>query len=209
LVRTHIQGIEIPSVANAPFSAKEVVTWDEPLIGGGSVARTYYTLVARDSQGRVRRETREFVPAGSKTEPALRSFTILDPVAGVRTVCTQATMNCATSSFTARTVLSNSSLANSSGKNQTSLGTQTIAGLNVVGTREMATDIAGTNRSSRVALTYTDKWYSPDLQMDLSVIRNNPQFGQVTLYVTNIARGEPARSMFAVPTGYQVGSVQR
>ena len=96
-VRAHIEGIEIPAVANAPFTAKVVVTWNEPLVGGGMVSRKYYTLVARDSQGRVRREIREFIPADSNAEPPLRSFTILDPVSNMRTVCTKASMNCATS----------------------------------------------------------------------------------------------------------------
>ena len=104
-VRTHIEGIEIPPIADAPFTAKVVVTWNKPLVGGGTVSKKYYTLVARDSQGRVRREMREFVPADSAAEPPLRSFTILDPVAGTRTTCTKALMTCATSAFDANLVL--------------------------------------------------------------------------------------------------------
>ena len=98
-VRTHIDGIDIPPIANAPFSAKVLVTWDEPLIGGGTLSRKYYTLVARDSQGRVHRETRDFVPADSTAEPPLRSLTITDPVAGTLTKCMQAAMTCTTSQY--------------------------------------------------------------------------------------------------------------
>ena len=108
-VRTHIEGIDIPPIANAPFSAKVVVTWDEPLIGGGTVSRKYYTLVARDSQGRVHRETRDFVPADSTAEPPLRSLTIIDPVAGTRTKCTQAALTCATSEYHPRIALTQQS----------------------------------------------------------------------------------------------------
>ena len=109
-VRTHIEGIDIPPIANAPFSAKVVVTWDEPLIGGGTVSRKYYTLVARDSQGRVHRETRDFVPADSTAEPPLRSLTIIDPVAGTRTKCTQAALTCATSEYHSRIALTQQQL---------------------------------------------------------------------------------------------------
>ena len=85
-IHTRIEGIDIPNVAHAPFTAKVTVTWDEPLLGGGTVSRKYYTMVARDSQGRVRREMRYFVPADSADEPPLHSFTVRDPVAGTRTI---------------------------------------------------------------------------------------------------------------------------
>jgi len=204
-VRAHIEGIEIPAIANAPFTAKVVVTWIEPLVGGGTASRKYYTLVARDSQGRVRREIREFVPAKSNEEPPLRTFTILDPVSDTRTVCTRASMDCATSAFYPRIPLGSSAgtLSGSSGNaTRESLGQQTMDDLPVVGARETVSN-AGTNR---IALTHTDVWYSPDLHMDLSVVRNTPQLGEVTLHVTNLVRGEPDSSWFSVPYGYAVKS---
>ena len=202
-VRTHIRGIEIAPLANAPFTAKTVVTWNEPPVGGAAVSRKYYTLVARDSQGRVRREVREFIPADSSAEPPLRSFTILDPVSAKRTTCTQASMSCATSAFYPRMPVGDSdgTLSGSSDNvTRESLGQQTIDGLPVVGTRETVSNAS----SSRVALTQTEVWYSPDLHMDLSVIRSNPQLGEVTLQVTNLVRGEPDLSWFSVPSGYEV-----
>jgi hypothetical protein len=203
-VHAHIEGIEIPALANAPFTAKVVVTWNEPLVGGGIVSRKYYTSVARDSQGRVRREIREFVPADSNAEPPLRSFTLLDPVSATRTMCTKATMTCATSAFHPRLLLTEeaggSGSSSSGNVTRESLGQQTIDDLPVVGTRETAKS-AGSNR---IALTRTEVWYSPDLHMNLSVIRNNPQLGEVTLQVTNLVRGEPDASWFSVPSGYEV-----
>jgi hypothetical protein len=202
-VRTHIEGIEVPPVANAPFTAKTVVTWDEPLAGGGTVSRKYYTLVARDSEGRVRRETREFVPADSNAEPPLRTFTIIDPISGTTTTCTKASMSCATAAYHPRVLLAEDG-DNGNGKRE-NLGQQTMDGMSVVGTRETLENGAGSGGSSRLALTRTDAWYSPDLHMDLSVIRSNPQMGQVTLKVTDLVRGEPDASWFAVPSGYEKG----
>jgi hypothetical protein len=207
-VRTQIQGIEIPPVANAPFTAKIVVTWNQPLVGGGTVTRKYYTLVARDSQGRVRRENRRFVSADSNAEPPLRSFTIIDPVAATRTSCTTASMNCATAAFHPRVTLTEDTGGAPSGSTgkvtRENLGEQTIGDMPVVGTRETVTNTSGSHGSRRLAITRTDIWHSPDLQMDLSVVRSNPQSGQVTLDVTDLVRGEPDSSWFAIPSGYEV-----
>src|ERR1039458_7082245 len=55
-IHTRIEGIGIPSITAAPFTARVVVTWNQPLIGGGTVSRTYYTVVARDSRQRAAME---------------------------------------------------------------------------------------------------------------------------------------------------------
>lgn len=202
-VRAHIVGIEIPPIANAPFTARVLVTWNEPLVGGGTISRKYYTEVARDSQGRVRRETRGFIPADSTAEPPLHTFTIMDPVLSTRTTCTKATMNCATSPYEPRVNLSEDGGALAgAGSNVTreKLGRQTMNDLPVVGTRATVTS----QNTSRVAVTHTDAWYSTDLQMNLSVERVSPQMGDVTLKVTQLVRGEPDRSWFAIPSGYRV-----
>ncbi len=203
-VRAHIEGIEIPSVVNAPFTARIIVTWNEPQVGGDTVSRKYYTVVARDSQGRVRREIREFIPADSNAEPPLRSFTILDPVAATRTTCTTATMNCATTTFHPSLVTEDAGGGSSGNTTRESLGQQTIDDLPVVGTRQTVSSSSGT---SRTAVSQTDVWYSPDLHMDLSIVRSDPQLGEVTLTVTNLVRGNPDTSWLSVPSGYQVKAV--
>jgi hypothetical protein len=207
-VRTHIEGIDIPPIANAPFCAKVVVTWDEPLIGGGTLSRKYYTLVARDSQGRVHRETRDFVPADSTAEPPLRSLTIIDPVSGTRTKCTQPAMACTTAEYHSRVALTAQAggplVARTGNVTRESLGNQTIDSLTAVGTRETRTTVSG----PRIIISHTDLWYSPDLQMYLSVARSNPQLGQLTLTVTDLVRGGPEHSWFDVPPGYEVSDTK-
>ena len=159
--------------------------------------------MARDSQGRVRRETRQFVSADSTAEPPLRSFTISDPVAGTRTTCTKAWRTCAASAFDANLVLSQNDADGGNGSGQ-SLGQRTIEGLPVTGTRVTASNVSGAGAGSRIAISNTDAWYSPDLHIDLSVTRSDPQSGVVTLNVTDLVQGEPDPSWFAVPSGYTV-----
>ena len=198
-IRTHIEGIEIPPVSGAPFTAKVVVEWEQPLIGGGTVARTYYTMVARDAQGRVHREIRGFVPTGANAEPPLRTITILDPVADTRTNCVEATMQCTVTAYQPR--LSLVGAADIPGRaTKESLGTQTMNGLMAVGTRVTET----TQTRSRVILSHTESWYSPRLQVDLLVVRTNPQMGQVTLTVQDLQQVKPDASWFTAPAGFQV-----
>ena len=104
-VHTQIEGIAIPTIANAPFTAKIVVAWDEPLSGGGTLSRTYYTMVARDNKGRVRREARGFLPTGSTEKPPLRSFQINDPTSNKQITCRAATKRCAVTDYHPRAAL--------------------------------------------------------------------------------------------------------
>jgi len=206
-VHTQVDGITIPSIPNAPFTARVVVTWDQPLVGGGTVSRKYYTMVARDSQGRVHREIRDFSPAKSSTEPPLRSFGITDPVGAAHITCTQDAMSCTVVDFRAPLASSQASLyplppLQTKNFTRESLGGQTMESLPVVGTREITTSNAGTGGNSRIVVSSKELWFSPDLQMYLSVVRKDPQLGQISLTVTDLLRGEPAGSWFSVPSGY-------
>jgi len=209
-VRTHIQGIEIPSIPNAPFTARVVVTWNQPLVGGGTVSRTYYTMVARDAQGRVHREIRDFVAADSNAEPPLRSFSIVDPVAGTRTACSHETMSCTTTDFQPRLSLNGNAppATSSGGVKRESLGQHLIDGLPATGTREISTASAGVAGNSQLVISNRETWFSPDLQIDLSVTRNNPQLGVITLTVTDLVRGDPDPSWFTAPSGYTVSDAR-
>jgi uncharacterized protein involved in type VI secretion and phage assembly len=110
-------------------------------------------------------------------------------------------MTCATSAFDANLLLTENAAdrANAAGE---SLGQRTIEGLSVTGTRETLSNVSGPRGSSRLAVGHTEVWYSPDLQIDLSVIRTDPQSGVVTLNVTDLVRAEPDSTWFAIPSGY-------
>lgn len=212
-VHTRIEGIDIPPIPNEPFTAKVVVSWDQPLVGGGTVSRKYYTLVARDSQGRVHRESRDFIPVDSGAEPPLRSFTITDPVGASKISCTQAGTSCTVVDF--RPTLVSPQLAaapqavQSKGFSRTLLGDQTMESLQVLGSREITTSSLGTRGNNRVVISSKDLWYSPDLQMYLQVVRKDPQLGQITLTVTELLRGEPDASWFSIPSGYTTVDARR
>ena len=84
------------------------------------------------------------------------------------------------------------------------LGTQTIAGVSAQGTRYTRIIPAGQIGNEKPITIVSEHWFSNDLQMTVMSKRSDPQFGETTYTLTSIQRGEPAASLFAVPSGYTV-----
>ena len=85
-----------------------------------------------------------------------------------------------------------------------SLGTQTINGISVQGTRITHTVPAGQEGNDKPIVSTTERWYSPDLQIVVKSTRTDPRFGTVTYTVNNISKSEPASTLFTVPSDYTV-----
>jgi hypothetical protein len=47
-----------------------------------------------------------------------------------------------------------------------------------------------------------ERWYSPDLQMNVLIKRSDPRTGDNVFQVTNVVRTEPDASLFQVPSDY-------
>jgi TonB family protein len=85
-----------------------------------------------------------------------------------------------------------------------SLGKQTIEGVEAEGTRTTATIPAGEIGNERPIEIVSERWYSPELQVVVMSRHSDPRFGETSYRLTNIDRGEPARSLFEVPADYTV-----
>jgi hypothetical protein len=85
-----------------------------------------------------------------------------------------------------------------------SLGTKTMDGLTVQGTRRTRTIPVGQIGNDKPIVITRDEWYSPDLQMVIASTRSDPRFGTTTFQLTNINRSEPPQSLFIVPQDYTV-----
>ena len=81
---------------------------------------------------------------------------------------------------------------------------QTINGLSAQGTRYSRTIPAGQIGNANPITIVNERWYSPDLQVVVKSVRNDPRLGQTTYTLTNIQRTEPAASLFTVPSDYTV-----
>jgi DNA-directed RNA polymerase specialized sigma24 family protein len=58
--------------------------------------------------------------------------------------------------------------------------------------------------SERECLLVTEVWTSTDLKTIVSSKRNDPRMGEQTFRLTNIVRGEPDPSLFAVPSVFKI-----
>jgi hypothetical protein len=84
------------------------------------------------------------------------------------------------------------------------LGKQTIEGVEAQGTRVTITIPAGEIGNERPIEIVSERWYSPELQVDVMTRHNDPRTGETTYRLTNINRTEPAKSLFEVPADYTV-----
>jgi hypothetical protein len=85
-----------------------------------------------------------------------------------------------------------------------SLGTKTIDGVQVAGTRSTSTIPAGTIGNDKDIITTRETWYSAQLKLDVLKIQDDPRFGHTTYSLTNIQLGEPEAALFQVPPDYRV-----
>jgi hypothetical protein len=85
-----------------------------------------------------------------------------------------------------------------------SLGTQTMEGVRVEGTRTTHTIPAGEIGNDRPIVSTTERWFSPELQMVVSSKTVDPQIGETTYRVTNLRRSEPDPSLFKIPGDFKV-----
>lgn len=89
-----------------------------------------------------------------------------------------------------------------------SLGTRTIVGVAATGTRMTRTIPAGAIGNDQDIVITQETWYSPDLQIVLQSIHNDPRYGGTTYSIRNLQRGEPDASLFQVPPGYTVENLR-
>jgi hypothetical protein len=80
--------------------------------------------------------------------------------------------------------------------------TQTYEGLRVEVDRSVETIAAGVIGNSRPIESINERYYSPDLKMNLYSRRSDPRSGESIYRVIDIKRSEPERGLFRVPSGF-------
>ena len=84
------------------------------------------------------------------------------------------------------------------------LGSSTMEGLEVVGTRETTTiPLGAVGNTSQLEKT-KEFWYSPRLGLNLRVLRLDPLQGDQTLGVSNIDLSEPDPQLFVLPPNCKI-----
>jgi hypothetical protein len=189
------------------------------LLGGAALAQRGPSLesdgdahsqdasLARDGQGRIYRENVSRFPANSGQKSQVKEFIIFDPVAHTRTECVVANRHCRVTGFQGASLASQPARLANDGKGsiyRENLGTDTIDGLAVVGTRETLTIPPGVEGNNTPLFTTEESWYSPELEVNLSVTRKDPREGTVVIHVVDLSRSEPDSALFQVPSTFVV-----
>ncbi len=200
-------------VKGQPYSATTSFEVTQTLADGTHIDSKSPGATYRDSQGRVRRE---MTLNGIGPVPVARSksgqiIMIHDPVAGTHYVLDPSTKTANQMSGHPHGGKGGpegraAKRENEDSANVTteSLGTQTIEGVSATGTRTTRTIPAGKIGNDKPIQIVTEKWFSPDLQVEVMSKHSDPRFGTFTYQLTNISRTEPAASLFQVPSDYTV-----
>ena len=207
------------TVAGQPFSATISTQTTQVLADGNRIDRATSGTIARDSQGRTRRDMT--LPSigewGTSGQAAPHVVFINDSVAGARYIlqpdkkvarkmkwARHGQRNGAVSGPTPDVVYGARGQGLRNNQTTISLGTQSINGIQAEGTRTTRTIPAGAIGNASPIVITTERWYSPELQTVVMSKRSDPFTGQTTFQLTNIQRQEPDPSLFQVPSDYTV-----
>lgn len=174
-------------------------------------------VVARDSTGRVYRETRIRAPQSSNASPAPLGMLIYDPQTRFTTVLfpkqrmyRSIVVNQPPSTEPPGQLDATAAGANLPPSQFTKvedLGTREMDGLQVHGVRETQT-LPASGGGQPVVVT-DEYWYSDYLHLNLMMKHSDPRTGSVTTTLTQISQEEPDPSLFAIPAGYKPLSMMR
>lgn len=88
--------------------------------------------------------------------------------------------------------------------NTEDLGSQTMEGVLVKGTRTTRTIPAGQIGNEQPITIVTEVWTSPELKTVVYSKRSDPRMGEQTFRLTNILRAEPNPALFTVPSDFKI-----
>jgi len=221
-------------VTAAPYTATATTESTQVLADGNRIVNKTSSLVARDSQGRTRRET-DLHRIGTmqvdspKTvfinDPTTHTQYIFTPGGGEATKVIRSEGNWKESPqiidlrsqreerLKEKVILKvggahegQQSKESSEQVKHEDLGTQTIEGVSAQGKRETVTIPAGQIGNERPIEIVTETWFSPELHTMVLRKHSDPRLGDSTYRLTDIKRNEPDASLFQPPAGAKLRS---
>ncbi len=204
-------------VKGAPYTATVVTESTQVLADGNRIVNKHSGLVARDSEGRMRREE-TMGRIGPLQVNVPKVVFINDPVAHASFVLNpdkKVAWNMQHEGMRRNMrelhqqigSLHGDAEAQRPGMGQLkkeSLGTQQIEGVTAEGTRITRTIPAGTIGNEKPINITVETWISPGLHVLVLSKRSDPRFGETVYRLTNIQRAEPDASLFQVPSDFKM-----
>ena len=222
-------------VTAAPYTATATTESTQVLADGNKIVNKTSSFVARDSQGRTRRET-DLHRIGTMQVDSPKMVFINDPTTHTQYIFTpgggEATKVIRSEGswkegpqiidlrgqreqrIKEKTIVAlqhareGQSKESSEQVKHEDLGTQTIEGVSAQGKRETVTIPAGQIGNERPIEIVTETWFSPELHTMVLRKHSDPRTGDSTYRLTDIKRTEPDASLFHAPPGTKV-SIER
>jgi len=195
---------------------------EQPNPGQAATKREFHGKVARDTQGASYFAMERVTPVPDAprplritiTDPAAGTLTILDPQQKTASISHNLPAGAASAlppkasvpgGPTAKPVSSSAMLAASAlgttNAKTEDLGTKTLDGLKVVGSRTTNT---AQLPDGKTFVSKLESWTSPDLKVVVLLETSTSNGDHHTTQLTNIVRTEPSADLFKVPAGYTV-----
>jgi len=219
-------------VTSAPYTATATTESTQVLADGNRIVNKTSSFVARDSQGRTRRET-DLHRIGTMQVDSPKTVFINDPTThtqyiftpggeATKVVRSQGTWKEGPQIIDLRSgkgerhikekVIVNVQGAHEGQQSKESseqvkhedLGTQTIEGVSAQGKRETVTIPAGEIGNERPIEIVTETWFSPELHTMVLRKHSDPRMGDSTYRLTDIKRNEPDAALFQPPAGTKI-----
>lgn len=202
-------GLFVTPVPGVPLTAVVELESTQILPDGSTNVRKTINNIARDLQGRIYNERRQWMNPAVAGAPKLLSFHIYDPLTGLNAFLDPAThiarqMPRSEASADTETKTSAAAPARNAVVIEEDLGTQSIENVSVHGTRRSTTVPAAASGTGKAVVVTDDTWYSEELHLNMLVKHDDPRTGQQTVTVTHVDRNEPNPTVFQIPAGYKV-----
>src|SRR4051812_45495092 len=219
-------------VTAAPYTATATTESTQVLADGNRIVNKTSSFVARDSQGRTRRET-DLHRIGTMQVDSPKTVFINDPTTHTQYIFTpggEATKVIRSKglgkepqiielgvgdrherNIKQKVIVNVQSRHEGQPSKESSeqvkhedLGTQTIEGVSAQGKRDTVTIPAGQIGNEKPIEIVTETWFSPELHTMVLRKHSDPRQGESTYRLTDIKRNEPDASLFQPPAGTKV-----
>lgn len=196
---------------NAPFSAEIVVENTRRLFDGSTVTKQTKGAVYRDAQGRTRREQPidnigGFPVVAEDGSP--QKLVFINDFPGKTHYFLDLNRKIARQHPLPENRPFLPDVEPKNGKTE-SLGTKTMEGVSVEGTRTTFEIPAGQIGNDKPIQVVTEKWFSPELQVVVYSRHVDPIAGEHIFRLVNIKKGEPSADLFVVPAGFKIENQPR
>ena len=208
-------GTSQETMPGAPYTATAVTESTQVLADGNRIVNKRTSFIARDGQGRTRREEMvgpvDLTANGPKvvfiSDPTTRTDYILKPGQQAAQVVKRRESGDTVALELKKKVEIDMAKEKKAEdvlmREGTAESSQVIEGVNCEGERVTRTLPAGTIGNEKPIEIVSETWTSPELHVLVMRKRSDPRMGETTYRLTDIKRGEPDPALFQVPNSYK------